>query len=436
MDIIEQLRTLAREGTIRSVPKLLLTAKAEGITATKKQAEEALAQRVQAQVLHPPPRSTGKAFAESPQSRYAIDLVDFSQNTSRPGYVLVMMQTWSRRIWATAMKDKTAEETNRAMKVLLGEAKPEATQTHDLLHDAGQEFAKISTILPENWVSRVKDPLDRQGIATLDKGMQELKKSMEDLIEEHGGGWRDVLQASVSAYNRRYNSAVLGPPSKAEDSASKEFLIDQQNSMNMENNNKLASKRIADVQKTGFFLEATGARRGFNQQFGPKLHLEQAMPGGAYVKGSDDQLHLLKRIIPVHANSGEPKGRLTQPRQYLHDSLEDLAEDIHSELTGHPQRLSDLAQSLDPKLAGKGVKIKTKAFIKKYSDLFKIDGEMAHALVISLPKKSRSAPIAVHPVEDIRPSQALPEPAIAAPKAVAKRSADFFRGLSATYGSR
>ena len=208
MDISQQLRTLAREATIRSAPKLLKTARGEGLIVTRKQAEEALKERVPAQVLAPPPRSTGKAFAESPESRYAIDLIDFIQNTSRPGYILMMMQTWSRRIWATAMKDKTAEEANRAMQVLLDEAKPKADQTHDLLHDAGQEFSKISTILPPNFVSRVGDPLDKNKMSTLDRGMQSLKKSLEDIIEEQGGTWRDHLQAAVNAYNRTYNSAT------------------------------------------------------------------------------------------------------------------------------------------------------------------------------------------------------------------------------------
>ncbi|MEI6872576.1 MAG: hypothetical protein WCL08_09870 [Verrucomicrobiota bacterium] len=94
---------------------------------------------------------------------------------------------------------------------------------------------------------------------------------MEDIIEEQGGGWRDHLQAAISAYNRRYNSASLGPPSKAEDGGSREFLIDQTNADIMASNNDIANKRIADVQRTGHFREATGAKRGFNQQFGPKL---------------------------------------------------------------------------------------------------------------------------------------------------------------------
>ena len=187
MDILDQLRTLARDAAVRSVPKLLKTAQSEGLIATRKQAEDALATRVQAQTLAPPPRSSGKVFSESPESRYAIDLVDFSQNTKNGGYILVLCQTWSRRIWAVALKDKTAEETNKAMKVLLAEAKPKPDQTHDLLHDSGAEFSKIASILPPNWTSRVGDPLDRQKLSSLDKAMQELKKTMEDCIEEVGG---------------------------------------------------------------------------------------------------------------------------------------------------------------------------------------------------------------------------------------------------------
>ena len=53
MDVTEQLRTLANEAAIRSIPKLLKTAAGEGIKATKKQAEDALKERVPAQVLAP-----------------------------------------------------------------------------------------------------------------------------------------------------------------------------------------------------------------------------------------------------------------------------------------------------------------------------------------------------------------------------------------------
>ena len=192
MDVVDQLRTLAKEAAIRSVPKLLQTARSEGIRATRKQAEDALKEQVPRQILHPPPRSGGKAFSESPESRYSCDLIDFAVNSKTPGYILVLMQTWSRRIWCEPMDGKTAEETNKAMKILLDRASPKDDQTHDLLHDAGQEWSRLSEILPENWTNRKKDPSDRQGLATLDVGIQESSGT------HHRGRWW-ILENSSEA---------------------------------------------------------------------------------------------------------------------------------------------------------------------------------------------------------------------------------------------
>jgi hypothetical protein len=391
-DIVTQLRSLAKDAAIRSVPKLLRTAATEGLKATKKQAEDALRERVPAQLLAPGPtsRAHGKAFSESPESRYSCDLIDFSQNTAKPGYILVLMQTWSRRIWATSMNDKSVQQTNAAIQRLIEQADAKDADTHDLLHDAGKEFAQLHRALPENWVDRTKDPLDRNGLSTLDRGVMELKKNLEDIIEEEGGDWRTHLDAAVRAYNRSYHSAVLGAPSKAENGSIKEFLIREENADNMYHNSQLTQKRIEAVQKEGYFREATGAKRSFNQAYGPKLKLEEVLPGGGYIKGSDDQLHLLKRVIPVAKNSAEPKGKLTQPRQYLADSLRDMAEDLHAELKGSPKTIKEISETLDPKLLEKEAKIKTKAFVEKFSDLFQIKGDKVYALVASNARKPRS----------------------------------------------
>jgi hypothetical protein len=95
---------------------------------------------------------------------------------------------------------------------------------------------------------------------------------------------------------------------------------------------------------------------------------------------------LLKRVIPVDADSAEPKGKLTQPRQHKADTLRDVAEDIHSQLIDQPLALRDLAAKLDSVLQEVDGKIKTRAFINKFTDLFviKTDGkqETVHALVL------------------------------------------------------
>jgi len=52
----------------------------------------------------------------------------------------------------------------------------------------------------------------------------------------------------------------------------------------------------------------------------------------------------------------------------------------------------DLSYSLDPKLQRKDVKIRMREFIRKFTDLFRLEGdhEVVHALVSSLPQKARS----------------------------------------------
>ena len=234
-----------------------------------------------------------------------------------------------------------------------------------------------------------------------------VKKNLDNIIEEERGDWRTYLNQAVAAYNRSYHSTVLGPPSKAENGSIREFLIDEQYADNMALNNALTKKRIAAVQKTEHFREATGAKRSFNQAYGPKLHLESVEPGGAYVKGSDDQLHLLKRILPVAADSGEPKGKLTQPRQYVADSLRDLAEDLHAELQGHPKTLEEIAETLQPKLTERDAKIKTRDFVQKFSDLFRIVDGKVHALVPSRPKRQSTKETKVEPI--IAPALQAPE---------------------------
>jgi hypothetical protein len=162
------------------------------------------------------------------------------------------------------------------------------------------------------------------------------------------------------------------------------------------------------------------------------------------VKGSDGQLHLLKRIIPVAKESMEPKGRLTQPKQYLHDTLRDFAEEIHSELLGHPQRMVDLSHSVDPRLKAKKQRVKTREFVKKFPDLFSTRGEKAnevvHALVVSKQsanKHNKPPPISVVPAH--APAEVPHAVAVARAEAEeakpGRKTGAYFKALRAIYGN-
>ena len=418
MEIVQALKQLAKELSIRSVPKLLKSAQHEGVIGvTRKFAEDALKLSVPKQVIAPPPRSLGKVYSESPESRYSCDLIDFSQNSPQPDarYILVLMQTWSRKMWVKAIPDKTAEVCATALQDLLQKDDLSPSQPHDLIHDAGKEWSLLYTVLPQSMTERTKDPVDPNGIASLDKGIQTLKQTLEHIIEEEGGNWVRHLQQAVRAYNRTPNSAVLGPPATAENGDSRQFLIDQANADAFEHNQNLYDKRSAEVEGPKAYRTPTGNKRSFNPQYGSKQVLASIEPGRQYVVDDKDNYDLLTRLLPVHQESEEPRGRLTSERQYKKDTLRPLAEKIHAFLINKPTDLKLLADRYTSKLEDD--RITFSAFLKLYPELFEVKDGVVYARTVSQTIKRRSAKPkedkpephqdVIKQIEDLRPSSRL-----------------------------
>ena len=292
-------------------------------------------------------------------------------------------------MWAKAISDKTAEVCANAMKVLLREADLQPSVTHDLIHDAGKEWSLLHSVLPSGIVQRTKDPLDSNGIASLDKGIQSLKQTLEHIIEENGGNWVQHLQQAVRAYNRTPNSAVLGPPNQAENGASREFLIDQTNADSFEHDQKLYNKRSSAVEATKAFRTATGNKRSFNPQYGPKEIFDHIEAGRQYVVDDKGIYHLLKRILPVHAESEEPQGRLTTQRQYKVDTLRPLAEKIHATILHKATDLKLLSDRYSPKLEHEDERITFTKFLALFPELFEVVDGVVTARVVSEPVRRK-----------------------------------------------
>ena len=82
-DWIENLKNLADMYSIRSPAKLQKQALIEGVRVFIREAQTALQTDVGRQVFGPKPRSRGKSAAEGPNDRLQLDLIDFSNNTSK-----------------------------------------------------------------------------------------------------------------------------------------------------------------------------------------------------------------------------------------------------------------------------------------------------------------------------------------------------------------
>ena len=82
--VLRRLRELVDEYNLRDPRKLLQVAQRQGVAVSAKLAKEALAPDIGRQILHPPPRATGKAAATRPDSTLQADLIDFSNNLPPP----------------------------------------------------------------------------------------------------------------------------------------------------------------------------------------------------------------------------------------------------------------------------------------------------------------------------------------------------------------
>ena len=180
-DLIENLRELAKEYSVRSAAKLFQVAKKIGAPATLKECQQALATSVPAQTLGPPPRSLGHSAAEGPGSRLQADLMDFSQNThghqnNQHRYALQVSDVFTRKAYTEPLKGKNAIQVDSAMRHILQQV-PGHAKNAVVTTDQGGEFAGLDKVLPKGAAHRTKEGVN--DISVVDRTMQTLKRDLE-----------------------------------------------------------------------------------------------------------------------------------------------------------------------------------------------------------------------------------------------------------------
>jgi hypothetical protein len=152
-----RLRSLAKRLGNPGQDKLYLAARKRGIPATRNQIKQLLETKGARQLFRPLPQSKGQTGSEGLDVRWQMDLIEFRTAPSKVGrdtfrYILVLIEVFSRQVWAEPTKDKTpasVEPVLRRMLLTLPK-KPEVIST-----DRGNE-----------WVGAVQELLDEKGPKT------------------------------------------------------------------------------------------------------------------------------------------------------------------------------------------------------------------------------------------------------------------------------
>ena len=143
---MQRVRDLYDELGMPGAQKLFLEVRKRGIQVSRSQVNEFVKGRAERQVFEQPlPRAEGKTASEDVHSRFQIDVVNFRTDL----IALFMIQVFTRKVWAVAIKDRTAASVLSAGKALISRL-PE--QPKVVSSDTGLEHEQLSDYLKEKGI--------------------------------------------------------------------------------------------------------------------------------------------------------------------------------------------------------------------------------------------------------------------------------------------
>ena len=150
---MEHLRELAKKLGNPGQEKLYIAARKRGNPATRNQIKQLLETKGARQLFRPLPQSKGQTGAEGSDTRFQMDLIEFRTAPSKVGrdtfkYILVLIDVFSRQVWADPTKDKTPAVVEPVLRRMLL-ALP-------------KQPAVISTDKGNEWVGPVQELLDEK----------------------------------------------------------------------------------------------------------------------------------------------------------------------------------------------------------------------------------------------------------------------------------
>ena len=157
-------------------------------------------------------KDNGMIFAIQPNSTLQIDLIDMQKFSHANGgfhYIAVIVDVYSRKMWAFPLKSKEAADTFSTLSQFLKEHKP-----HQVMTDFGGEwlgpFSKLLETIPTVH-DRINVKVDgHKALGVVDRNIATLKDKLYKFMDHNKNTkWLEILQRSVSAFNKTPHSFLI-----------------------------------------------------------------------------------------------------------------------------------------------------------------------------------------------------------------------------------
>ncbi len=174
----------------------------------KKQPNYQMNQRITHRVNKP-------IIAKAPNSIWCVDLIDLAKYSGHNNffkYVMLIVDTFSRKVWLEKMRTKGALQTARALQNVCQKAN---IMPSVIMSDNGTEFkGEFAEFCKEHDIkqnfSRTYTP---QSNALAERSIQDIRKIMRAFMtSENDLNWASRLKAIEDNKNRTYNSTIKATP--------------------------------------------------------------------------------------------------------------------------------------------------------------------------------------------------------------------------------
>ena len=256
------------------------------------------------QLQAPRQRYEGKIASSAINQRWAADLIDYTArpaklNDAKYTHVLIVQDIFSRKIFARPLKGTTPTEVAAAFRsIMTSNGTPLELNT-----DKGSEFTsgEFPQLLDERGIAhRIKDPQDRNAIATLDRAIQSLKPALSQ------GNWAMKLDAAVSGQNKApHGHLMMSAPNEVQGNDVLQFALKQEGARAQEHNEGIAEKRAERLERDGAYRveePITKFTRSFKPRFSDKVHQVAAVDGGTVID-TEGNRHSTKFVQAVPKSS-------------------------------------------------------------------------------------------------------------------------------------
>ena len=312
---MDDILTIYKKYNRPGAQKLLLLAKSEGIQTTLKDVKDFLASRTEEQQLKESrhtKQSEGHIICYNPFNRLQLDifvLKKYESSNKGYGYILCIIDVFSRKVWVYAMKSKALSDTTPAIKKFFSSSGLHEFNKKALViimsdsdsafkgdgRDEDQNFQKI---LSDN--NAVLEPVklnDHHALGVIDVFAKNLKRVLsKEFLENKSTEWISILPKIIEQYNNSPHTALDNiTPEQAITDPKKRMHVMHLNILKAKDNGFVADLTAGDkvrIDDTALFKKGTESR------WSDEVHVVQSASGKT-VTLTDGTTHRRDKVLMV-----------------------------------------------------------------------------------------------------------------------------------------